>query len=142
VGVRMTQDVTKGLRFSNEDSEQIEALVANHMRFKDVEQMKASTLKRFLRLPRFAEHLELHRLDCLSSNRRLESYRFVQQVLAETPPEMIRPPRLITGDDLKEMGYSPGPSFSHALRAVEDAQLEGQLNSQEQAREYVRRLLG
>ena len=142
VGVRMTQEIARRLRFSNDDSDQIQALVANHMRFKDVEQMKSSTLKRFLRLPHFVEHLELHRLDCLSSNRRLESYRFIQQVLAETPPEEIRPPRLITGDDLKQMGYSPGPNFSFALRAVEDAQLDGRLHSQEQAKEYVRQLLG
>jgi putative nucleotidyltransferase with HDIG domain len=142
VGVRMTREISSRLRFSNDQSEQIQALVANHMRFKDVEQMKTSTLKRFLRLPRFDEHLELHRLDCLSSNRRLESYSFIRKVLAETPPKEIRPPRLITGDDLKEMGYSPGPSFSKALQAVEDAQLEGLLRSGEEAREYVKRLLG
>jgi poly(A) polymerase len=137
VGVRMTQDITRRLRFSNEDSEQILALVANHMRFKDVEQMRASTLKRFVRLPRFEEHLELHRLDCLSSHRRLESYGFVRRTLAETPPEQIRPVRLLTGDDLLEMGYKPGPLFREILNAVEDAQLEGQIKSKEEAREYV-----
>ena len=51
------------------------ALVANHLRFKDVAQMKLSTLKRFVRLNRFEEHLELHRLDCLSSHRNLERLR-------------------------------------------------------------------
>jgi poly(A) polymerase len=140
VGVRITQEITRRLRFSNEDTEQIEALVASHMRFKDVEQMRASTLKRFVRLPRFEEHLELHRLDCLSSHRRLESYGFVAQLLKETPPEQIRPARLVTGEDLKEMGYSPGPVFSSILRAVEDAQLEGQLKTREEAKEYVRRV--
>jgi len=140
VGVNLTQEITRRLRFSNEDSEQIQALVASHMRFKDVEQMRASTLKRFVRLPRFEEHLELHRLDCLSSHRRLESYGFVTQLLKETPPEQIRPARLVTGEDLKEMGYSPGPVFSSILRAVEDAQLEGQLKTPEEAKEYVRRV--
>jgi poly(A) polymerase len=138
VGVRMAEGICRRLRFSNEDTEQILALVANHMRFKDVEQMKASTLKRFVRLPRFEEHMELHRLDCLSSHRHLESYTFVQQVLAETPPEQIRPPRLLTGDDLQELGYKPGPIFSEILRSVEDAQLEGQLRSRQEAEEYVR----
>ncbi len=142
VGVRMAEAICRRLRFSNEDTEQILALVANHMRFKDVEQMKASTLKRFVRLPRFDEHLELHRLDCLSSHRHLESYTFVQQVLAETPPEQIRPPRLLTGDDLRDMGYKPGPIFSEILRAVEDAQLEGQLRSRQEAEEYVRERFG
>jgi poly(A) polymerase len=139
VGVPMTEAICRRLRFSNEDTDQILALVANHMRFKDVEQMKASTLKRFVRLPRFDEHLELHRLDCLSSHRHLESYGFVRQVLKETPPEQIRPPRLLTGDDLQEMGYRPGPVFSEILRAVEDAQLEGQLGSPNEAVEYVRK---
>jgi poly(A) polymerase len=138
VGVRMAEDICRRLRFSNEDMEQVLALVANHMRFKDVEQMRASTLKRFLRLPRFAEHLELHRLDCLSSHRRLDSYAFVLRVLVETPPEEILPPRLLTGDDLRRMGYAPGPTFSEILRTVEDAQLEGQIHTQEEAEVYVR----
>jgi len=142
VGVSMAEAICRRLRFSNDETEQIVALVANHMRFKDVEQMRASTLKRFIRLPRFEEHLELHRLDCLSSHRHLESYGFVQQVLKETPPEQIRPPRLLTGDDLQEMGYKPGPMFSEILRAVEDAQLEGQLESPTDAAEYVRKKFG
>jgi poly(A) polymerase len=112
------------------------------MRFKDVEQMRASTLKRFIRLPRFDEHLELHRLDCTSSHGRLESYGFVTRMLAETPAEQIRPERLLTGDDLLEMGFKAGPVFSEILRAVEDAQLEGQLKTREDAGQYVQRNFG
>ena len=138
VGIRMAQDIARRLRFSNQDTEQIVALVANHMRFKDVEQMRASTLKRFVRLPRFEEHLELHLLDCVASHGRLESYEFVSRTLAETPAEQIRPPRLMTGDDLLEMGYRQGPLFSEILRMVEDAQLEGRLRTTQEAKEYVR----
>ena len=139
VGVRMAETICRRLRFSNDETQQVMALVANHMRFKDVSQMKPATLKRFVRLPRFEEHLELHRLDCLSSHRRLESYGYIQRVLAETPPEQIRPPRLLTGDDLKELGYAPGPLFGDILGAVEDAQLEGQISTKEQALAYVRK---
>ena len=139
VGVRMAETICRKLRFSNDDTDQILALVANHMRFKDVAQMKASTLKRFMRLPRFEEHLELHRLDCLSSHGRLDSYGYIEHALAETPAEQIRPPRLLTGDDLKALGYLPGPVFSEILESVEDAQLEGQLHSKEEALAYVRR---
>jgi len=139
VGVSLAEAICRRLRFSNDETEQIGALVANHMRFKDVEQMRASTLKRFVRLPRFEEHLELHRLDCLSSHARLDAYEQVRRVLAETPSEQIRPARLITGEDLKEMGYSPGPIFSDILRTVEDSQLEGELRTKEEAAEFVRR---
>jgi poly(A) polymerase len=137
VGVRMGEEICRRFRFSNEDTEQILALVANHMRFKDVERMRSSTLKRFVRLPRFEEHMELHRLDCTSSNRRLQSYSFIRKMLAETPAEQIRPAKLLTGNDLSEMGYRPGPVFSQILASLEDAQLEGKIATQDEARKYV-----
>ena len=139
VGVRMAEEICRRLRFSNEDTEQILALVNNHMRFKDVDSMRASTLKRFVRLPHFDEHLALHRLDCLSSHRHLESYEFIQRFVAETPPEQVRPERLITGDDLQAMGFRPGPLFSQILGSLEDAQLEGQVKSRGEAEQFVRR---
>jgi poly(A) polymerase len=142
VGVHLAQDICRRLRFSNEDMGQIVALVADHMRFKDVEQMRASTLKRLIRLPRFAEHLELHRLDCLSSHGRLDAYEFVSRLLQGTPAEEITPPRLLNGNDLRRMGYTPGPIFGEMLRTVEDAQLEGQVRSQEEAENLIRQKFG
>jgi len=139
VGVRMTSQICKRLKFSNDDTQQVQALVANHMKFKDAAQMKKSTLKRFLRLPFFAEHLELHRLDCQASHGRLDAYFLVRDFLSATPPEQVQPTRLLTGDDLSEMGYPPGPQYQKILGALEDAQLEGTLASKEDAIQFVRR---
>ena len=138
VGTRMAEEICRRLRFSTDDTEQIAALVANHLRFKDVFQMRASTLKRFVRLPRFDEHLELHRLDCLASHGNLEAHDYVRRFLAETPPEQFRPERLVTGDDLKGMGFSPGPLFREILEAVEDAQLDGRVATREEALAFIR----
>jgi len=138
VGTKMSEDIGRALRFPNADIEQIAALVANHLRFKDVPQMRPSTLKRFVRLPHFEEHLELHRLDCLSSHRNLENYEMVRKFIAETPPEEVRPARLVTGDDLKALGYTPGPEFKAILRTVEDAQLDGRLSSHADALQFIR----
>jgi len=99
--------------------------------------MRASTLKRFIRLPRFDEHLALHRLDCLSSHRNLDAYNFVRRMLEETPTEEMRPIRLLTGNDLQRLGYQPGPLFSKILRSLEDAQLEGTVRSREEAIAFV-----
>jgi poly(A) polymerase len=137
VGTRMAEEICRRFRFSNDDTEQIAALVANHLRFKDVPRMKQSTLKRFVRLPRFEEHMELHRLDCLSSHGSLENYEFVKRFLAETPPEAVRPQRLLTGEHLKAMGFQPGPMFREILQAVEDAQLEGTIRNHEEAAGFV-----
>jgi len=140
VGVRMAEEICRRLRFSNEDTAQIAALVANHMKFKDVLQMKPSTLKRFARLNRFDEHLELHRLDCLSSHRMLNNYDFVQAFVRETPAEQIRPARLLTGNDLVALGLQPGPSFKQILDLVEEAQLNDLIHTREEAIEFLKSL--
>ena len=137
VGVRMAHEICRRLNFSNDDTEQIEALVANHMRFKDVERMKPATLKRFLRMPQFDQHMELHRMDCLASHGDLGLYEYAAEKLRTIPPEEIRPEPLITGDDLINLGYAPGPRFKEILARVEDAQLEGKIHSREEAVEFV-----
>jgi poly(A) polymerase len=141
VGTRMAEEICRRLRFSNDDTAQVAALVANHLRFADAPRMKPSTLKRFLRLDRFPEHLEMHRIDCRASHGDLSVYEFIRQKLAEMPPEQIRPRPLITGDDLIALGYQPGPRFKEILAAVEDAQLEGRLRTKEEALEFVRKEL-
>ncbi len=138
VGVKMAEEICRRLRFSNHDTEQIMALVKNHMRFAQVMQMKDSTFKRFVRLPRFEEHLELHRLDCQASHRNLASYEFTREKMGTMTPEAIRPQPLLSGDDLIAEGYEPGPRFKEILAAVEDAQLEGRLGSTVQALEFVK----
>ena len=133
VGTRMAEEICRRLRFSNADTEQIAALVANHLRFKDVPQMKLATLKRFARLDRFEEHLELHRLDCMSSHRNLENYEFMRRFLAETPQEQVHPARLLSGEDLISLGLRPGPKFKEILDRAEDAQLDGKIATHEEA---------
>jgi poly(A) polymerase len=139
VGVKVAEEICRRLRFSNDDTAQILALVDNHMRFSHVPQMKDSTFKKFVRQPRFDEHLELHRLDCEASHHDLASYQFTRQRIASIPPEAIRPAPLVSGDDLIAAGYAPGPRFKEILAQVEDAQLEGRLSSKEMAMEYVSR---
>ena len=141
-GVKLAEGIFERLRFSRDDAEQATALIANHMRFQDVTRMKDSTLKRFLRLPRFEEHLELHRLDCLSSHAHLENYEFVRQKREEFGQEQLRPQPLVRGQDLIAVGYRPGPQFSQMLAAVEDAQLEGRITTKEQGLELVEHLFG
>lgn len=133
VGVRMAEEICRRLRMSNNDTEQIVALVANHMRFGDVEKMKTSTLKRFLRLPAFEEHLALHRMDCMASHGDLSLYEFAKQHHETAEPEHIRPPLLLTGDDLIALGYRPGPDFRRILTLIEDAQLDGSIHTREGA---------
>ena len=137
VGVKIAQSICERLRFSRDDMEQVLALVDNHMRFGHVTRMKESTLKKFLRMPRFNEHLALHRADSLASHGNLSTYELLQKKLTEIPPEKMRPAVLVSGDDLIAAGYTPGPRFREILEAVEDAQLERRLTSRDAALEFV-----
>jgi poly(A) polymerase len=139
VGVKMAEEICRRLRFSNDDTEQILALVDNHMRFGQADGMKDSTFKKFVRMPRFEEHMDLHRMDCLASFGSLASYEFVRQRMGQIPPEVMRPAPLISGDDLIAAGYNPGPRFKAILSAVEDGQLDGQLSNKGDALRFVER---
>ena len=138
IGVKMAEAICQRLRFSNDDTNQVLALVANHMRFAHALQMKESAFKRFVRMPRFEEHLQLHRIDCLSSHGDLTSYNFTREKMDMIPPDAMRPDALITGNDLIAAGYTPGPNFKKILLAVEDGQLEGRLKNPDDAMAFVR----
>ena len=138
VGVKMAEHLGREMRFSNQQLEQVSALVANHMKFAEVTRMRESTLKRFMRLPNFDEHMALHKMDCLSSHGDLSLYEFVKQKMEATPAAAFLPDPLIKGDDLITAGYTPGPQFKEILSAVEDRQLEGRLQSREEALDFVR----
>ena len=137
IGVRIAEDMLIRLRFSNREREQILALVENHMRFADVQKMKDSTFKRFVRLPEFDEHLALHRLDCLASHGKLDLYDYTRQRLLAIPAGAVRPVPLINGHDLIAAGFAPGPRFAEILAAVEDAQLEGSFASRDEAMSFA-----
>ncbi len=138
VGADMSEEICTRLKLSRKQTEKVVELVREHLRFKDVRQMRESKLKRFLRSEHFSDHLELHRLDCLASHGDLSNWEFCKQKLEEIGPEEMRPERFITGRDLIQMGYVPGPLFSEILTAVEDAQLEGRVKDRESALELIR----
>src|SRR2546428_75954 len=138
VGVKMAEEICRRLRFSNHDTDQILALVKNHMRFAHAMQMSEATFKKFVRMPRFEEHLELHRIDCESSHGDLTTYRFTREKIASMPPEAVRPRPLVSGDDLIAAGYAPGPRVKKILGPVEDKQLEGILHSGGEAVDFLR----
>jgi poly(A) polymerase len=128
------------LRCDNHTIERVSALVLRHMTFKDVQRMRPASLKRFLRLDDFPQHLELHRLDCLGSHGKLQNYDFCRQKTAEFAQADLRPPPLLTGRDLTQAGFKPGPNFGRWLSEVEERQLDGTLRTKEEALAFIRAL--
>jgi len=138
VGAEMAVRICRELRFSKKQTERIRDLVRHHLKFKDVLNMRRSTLKRFLAMPYFEDHLALHFADCMASHRNLTAYDYVSAQLEELDEQEIRPEPLLTGRDLIEMGYEPGPVFSEILHHIEEAQLQGEVAEKEAAKSIVR----
>ncbi len=136
-GAAMTLEIGRRLRLPQAEVALAADLVAQHLRFMAVRNMRPATLKRFLRQPHFEEHLELHRLDCLGSHRDLGHWTFCRETLAALPAEALRPPRLLDGHDLLALGYEAGPLVGRILRALETAQLEGEVATPAHARAWV-----
>jgi poly(A) polymerase len=139
VGARMTEQILKRLRYSNEIIETVVACVQNHMAFKDAPHMRLSKLKCLLARSTFAEEMELHRIDCLSSHRDLSIYKFLETQQSTLSQEEIAPPRLISGHDLIRLGLHPGPPLGALLEEIREAQLEGILTTPEAAQSYAKK---
>ena len=137
VGAQMAADICERMSMSNAESRKIVDLVAQHMRIGAVKQMRESKLKCLLREPFFSTLLELHRLDCLASHRKLDLFEFCRELLRTMPDEKLKPKPLITGDGLIVMGYDPGPIFEVILSRVEEEQLEGQMSTPTEAEQFV-----
>ena len=138
LGAEMSNQILRDLKFSNSTIEDVVQMVANHMTFKDVQKMRQSKLKRFMSRSTFSDEKELHRVDCLGSWGGLDNYNFLNEKMIEFANEPIIPAPLLTGKDLIEFGWAPGPNLGETLNSVQDLQLEGTLNSKEEALEWVK----
>jgi poly(A) polymerase len=126
------------LKFSRTEMHYIVALRESLPRFQSIQQLPISALKRFFRQFRFEDHLELARIHAVAGDTDLSGYDFAYQKYTSWPQEVIAPVPFISGRDLIEMGFHPGPIFTEILTRVEDEQLEGHLRSRDEALEWVR----
>ncbi|MEM7145538.1 MAG: CCA tRNA nucleotidyltransferase [Verrucomicrobiota bacterium] len=137
VGARMTEKILRRLKYSNETIDTVAEAVASHMIFKDVQKMRVAKLKRFMARPGFDDELELHRVDCLGSHGMLDNLDFLREKREEFANEPLIPPPLVTGHDLIKLGWKPGPDIGHILEEVQTRQLEGALNTHEEAIAWI-----
>jgi len=137
VGAGMAKGICRNLKFSKKQIERIVSLIREHLKFKDVRNMRQSTLKRFLATPYFDEHLEMHRADCQASHGMIEIYDYLKDKFENMEEDEIKPPPLVTGIDLIGLGFKPGPLFKQILDKIEEQQLEGVFSNREDALEFI-----
>lgn len=133
VGAEMAETILRRLRYSNDTIANVKEMVARHMQFMNVQDMRTAKVKRFMARPTFSLEMELHRVDCASSNGFTDNYDFLRAKEEEFANEPIIPTPLVTGKDLISMGLQPGPKFREILEEIQTRQLEGTLTEREEA---------
>jgi poly(A) polymerase len=136
-GEAIADDIMQRMKFSRAQKETVLALIRQHMVFMNVQKMRPGRLKRFLRMPDFDLHLQLHRLDCVASHGMLDNYEFCREQLEHLNEDDLHPPRLLTGDDLMALGFAPGKIMGEILLALEEEQLEGRIKTKQEAENFV-----
>jgi poly(A) polymerase len=138
MGAEMADGILRRLRYPNDLTAAVVPMVARHMQFMNVKQMRTAKLKRFMAEPHFDQEMELHRVDCTSSNGFTDNYEFLQAKRLEFAAEPLIPPPLVSGRDLIQLGLKPGPRFKEILEAIETEQLERRILDREPALAYLK----
>ncbi|HNX52537.1 MAG TPA: HD domain-containing protein [Pontiellaceae bacterium] len=127
----MAEEILRRLKLPVKEIRRIVTAIDGHMRFKDVQKMNKSTLRKLMGAETFELELELHRIDCAGSHGLLDNYDFLLKKADEMKNEPILPERWITGKDLREIGIASGPHMGELLQLAYDAQLEGRFPDRE-----------
>jgi poly(A) polymerase len=133
VGAALARTIMERLRFSRREVDRVVALVGRHMVFKDVMQMRESKLRRLIASEEFPELLELHRADCAASHGDLTACAKVEALVEQLAGAAPVPPPLISGRDVLALGLMPGPRVGEILRRVENARLDGEIQTRDEA---------
>jgi len=137
-GAVMAAEMLARLKRSRDVQERVAYLVKNHLKLCMAPRMRPATLKRMLAEDGFDELMDVAFMDAMASSSYLGFWHFCKHAMSTMTAQEIRPPRLIGGEDLKELGFTPGPRFKAILKDVEDQQLDGILATRDDALEYVR----
>ena len=138
LGATMTEDILTTLKYPNEIIQDTATMVANHMKFLSVKNMKNSTIRKFISRNTFKDELELHKVDSSSSNKDFSNLEFIQEKQKEFANKPLIPEKFITGKDLIKLGFSPSPKFKKIIAIVQNKQLNNEINSKKEALSYVK----
>lgn len=140
VGSKMAESILLRLRYPKNIIKAVTHCIGNHMRFKDVQNMRPSKLRRLIGSETFPAELELHRLDCLASHGMLDNHHFLMEEHERFESEPALPAPLIRGNDLIQMGIPEGPEIGRYLKLAYDRQLEEEKQlSREELMEWIGR---
>jgi poly(A) polymerase len=138
VGASIAGRILRQLKMPNEMIEDVEEVIRIHNTLHYTKDMRKSTLRKIIGAKHFPHSIELNRVDSMSSAQITEGFvHMIDSIIAQNG--MLKMPSpFVTGGDLIDMGYKPGPVFGRVLREVYDQQLDGSIVDRETALEALK----
>lgn len=127
------QEISTRLKLSNAEMDLAMALVRHQDVLSFPEELKLCELKKLLAQPWVDSLLKFMHAIREAKGEGQAAVEFCLSRLSQWSNEEINPLPLVTGDDLKEMGFCPGPRFKDILEAIRDDQLNGMIKTREEA---------
>ena len=143
-GAKMFRRIGRRLAFSKQEIKAISLIIANHMHphYLSQPEVTVKAINRFLNrlgdwafptvLLAFADALAT-KLSGYGVSGHIKLAKIMEDILRRKEAEANKPPRLITGYDLIDMGLKPSPLFKKILQEIDDLQAEGKIRTREEA---------
>ena len=126
-------------RLSNDEATTIGYLLNASETFSRAEEFSWSELQPWLIQPAAGQAIDLARCILLRSEKSVVGLERCITALS-WPREQLDPPPLVNGKDLYQAGVKPGPTFALKLHEIRSLQLDGKLNTHDEAMEWLRKV--
>lgn len=129
----------KSLRASNDLIRTVRRVVKRHRKVLKADQYEQADWKRWMHddsWPYVKWVCRCVLIDCADVSS--DPFDHLLTLESEWSEDDLNPDRLITGNDLKELGLDPGPEFGEILEKIRRAQLNEEITSRDEAMELTR----
>lgn len=145
VSAQVARKILERLKFSRIEINDICWLVENHMKIGDIDKMRPNKAYDFLTDNKFPDLIELARADSLGTYP--QNTGLVESLVRKVAEareyknqlKIKNQKNLITGDDLIELGLTPGENFKGILEQVRDLVLQGKIKNKNEAVDFIKK---
>jgi poly(A) polymerase len=130
----------KILKLSRNQNKHIKSLLSGRGKLLD-ERMSLADLKKLLAQPYFGDLYNLQKAIQRAKNESITPLIILRKRIKALGGVDIQPKPLLTGHDLIRLGATPGPALGQLAEELYIAQLEGTLQTPQQAKDWVRHWL-
>lgn len=137
LGAEIAERIMIGLKFSNDEIDEIKGSILNHMKIKHFHDMKRSKRNKIANLPFIDTLSKLNKTDILSASGVMVSIIAFEEFEKNEPKETRHINPIVNGKDLISIGFRSGPIFKEIIESVDDMFMDGVLGNKEECIEFI-----